>query len=263
MTVNFMGLIGPSGVLPDWYNAHAQDLRHRKNEAFVDFLDIFHQRLISLFYRAWKKYRLPETYEPDGGDAVSSAIAALVGLDTKAPENGFFRYAQKRLLFFSGLVSRIIPAASAIEVLVKSATGVEVTVTQFIERMLPIHEADRTRLGKRNSTLKRDALCGARVRDMNSMFRVDLGPMSWEKYLAFHPKSANLRLIRKLITYIAGIEYEFEIRLILRGEQIPGLGLGAREGPPILGRTVLLRSTNRPYGRNVVVRAAMRGEARS
>ncbi|MFZ1982780.1 MAG: type VI secretion system baseplate subunit TssG, partial [Desulfatitalea sp.] len=31
MTVNFMGLIGPKGVLPDWYNTHALDRNHHKD----------------------------------------------------------------------------------------------------------------------------------------------------------------------------------------------------------------------------------------
>jgi type VI secretion system protein ImpH len=263
MRVTFMGLIGPEGVLPDWYNAHARQLREKRDDSFTDFLDIFHHRLISLFYAAWKKYRLPETYRPDDDDPVSSGLAALVGLSGDGSDPAFLRHARNRLIYFSGLISRIIPAASAIEILVRNATGVEAKVTQFVERMIPIHEADRTRLGRKNSALKRDALCGARVRDMSSFFRVDLGPMGWEQYLFFQPKSANLALIRKLVTFIAGVEYEFEIHLIIKGEEIPGLGLGGRHGPPLLGRTVLLRSPQRPHTRDVVIRAGRSGEAQA
>ncbi len=256
MTANFMGLIGPKGVLPDWYNEYAQNLKYKKDHSLTDFLDMFHHRLISLFYLAWKKYRLTENYQPDGSDPIASAISGFVGIDDceREADPAFLKYAKQRLTYFSGLVSRTIPAASAIETLVGHATGVQAQVEQFVERLIPIHEHDRTCLGKNNSTLKKDALCGRQVRDISSYFRVDLGPMSWKKYLAFQPRSRNLSMVRKLIAYIAGVEYEFEIRLILKGPEIPGLCLGGRKGPPILGRTVLLRHALRPYGRNVVVK---------
>ena len=43
---------------------HADDrTRPRKDYALRDFLDIFNHRALSLFYRAWQKYRFPFAYE--------------------------------------------------------------------------------------------------------------------------------------------------------------------------------------------------------
>jgi predicted component of type VI protein secretion system len=79
--------------------------------------------------------------------------------------------------------------------------------------------------------------------------------MSWKHYMAFAPHSRNLQLIEKLIAYLAGIEYEFDVCLIILGKKIPALGLGSKKQPPILGRTVMLRSPLIPYEGNVVVKA--------
>ncbi len=256
LTVNFMGLIGPNGILPHWYNSHAVELNHKKDYAFTDFLDLFHHRLISLFYRAWKKYRLAENYQPDCGDPISRCLTAYIGLDEREQKADieFARVSRRRLIYFAGMASRNVPTATAVERIIANATGVAVRVEQFVERMLTIHEQDRTCLGRANGTLNNDALCGNRIRNVASFFEVILGPMSWEKYIAFQPRSRNLALVRKLIRFIVGLEYEFEIRLVIKGPEIPSLPLGGgKEGKPVLGRTVLLKWPDKPYLKNVDV----------
>ncbi len=257
VTVNFMGLIGPNGILPQWYNCHAQELNHKKDFALTDFLDLFHHRLISLFYLAWKKYRLPENYLSDGSDPISRCLAGYIGMDEseQKADPEFARVSRRRLIYFTGLASRNVPTASAVETIISNATGVPVQVKQFVERMLPIHEHDRTCLGRANGTLNKDAICGSRIRNVAAFFEVKLGPMSWEKYIAFQPRSRNLALVRKLITFIVGLEYEFEIRLVIKGPEIPSLPLGGgKKDAPILGRTVLLKWPETPYQKNVDVK---------
>lgn len=63
MIVNFLGLTGPSGVLPQHYTSLLME-QHRANEhCLAAFQDIFNHRAISLFYRAWEKYRFVVSYE--------------------------------------------------------------------------------------------------------------------------------------------------------------------------------------------------------
>jgi type VI secretion system protein ImpH len=260
MTVNFMGLIGPKGVLPDWYNEYALQMNHKKAHAFNDFLDMFHHRLISLFYLAWKKYRLAENYHPEGGDPISRSLADLVGIDPSERERDppYYHNARQRLIYFSGMVSRVVPTASVIETVIGHAMGAPVRVEQFVMRMIAVHEENRSRLGSSNGTLAKDAMCGGRIRDINNYFIVRLGPLGWEKYLAFQPRSRNLDLVHLLISRIAGIEYEFEVQLILKGPEIPGLCLGGRKGAPLLGRTILLRNPERPYSRDITIKVMNR-----
>jgi type VI secretion system protein ImpH len=260
VSISFMGLIGPQGILPDWYNEHALARIHHKDRAFSDFLDIFHQRLLSLFYLAWKKYRLAENYRADDSDPISRSLADLVGMgpdsDKREHRTQFEQCARRRLIYFSGLAARPVPTAAAIEAVIGNAVGAPVAVEQFVARMIPVDARDRTCLGHRNGTLQKDALCGGRIRDIGTCFVVRIGPLTWEKYLAFQPHSRNLAMVRRLIARISGIEYHFEIKLILDGPQVPGLCLGGSRGAPLLGRTVLLRNLQRPYPRPIVVNGA-------
>ena len=63
LEVAMMGLTGPQGVLPDHYTALVMDRLRHKDEAMRDLMDAFNHRSISLFYRAWEKYRIPAEYE--------------------------------------------------------------------------------------------------------------------------------------------------------------------------------------------------------
>ena len=87
MTVAFMGLTGPLGVLPRHYTDLLLERGRRKDWTLRDFLDIFNHRLISLFYRAWEKYRLPIVYEAAAwrhqeNDCGSQYLFDLMGLGT-------------------------------------------------------------------------------------------------------------------------------------------------------------------------------------
>ncbi|MEI0548580.1 type VI secretion system baseplate subunit TssG, partial [Klebsiella sp. 72742] len=65
--VTFMGLVGPSGVLPRPYtelliNRHIQ---HRDDAAHA-FMDLFSHRMVAQFYQAWQKYKFHIEHERKG-----------------------------------------------------------------------------------------------------------------------------------------------------------------------------------------------------
>ena len=95
MTVTFMGLTGPSGVLPRHYTEmlmRARDARGPERYVARDWFDLFNHRLISLFYRAWTKYRFWLTYERGeyaqlDPDLFTESLYSLIGLGSRSLRN--------------------------------------------------------------------------------------------------------------------------------------------------------------------------------
>lgn len=225
MEVAFMGLIGPSGVLPDCYNELAIERVRQKDFSLTAFLDIFHHRLISLFYLAWKKHQFPVNYVPGAKDRLSKYLLGLTGLGTPGLTD-MIGLPEESLTFCSGLLSRPVPSAVAIEATVSYLSGATVKVEQFIEQTIPLSTEDQTQLGLANEQLGINTVCGSCVWDSQSKFRVHLGPVGYKDFIRFLPTGDMLGPIFSLVRYMVGMEYEFEIRIFLRREEVPPCVLG-------------------------------------
>ena len=260
MEVTFMGLIGPAGVMPHWYTELVYNRIWKKDHSLAGFLNIFHHRLISLFYLAWKKYRFEASYLPDARDRLSHCLLSLAGLGTPGLIERIGLPAES-LAFYSGLLSRSIPSAQAIESAVEYFAGTDVNIEQFIERMLPISPEDQTRLGAANSHLGVDAVCGSYIRECTTKFRVNLGPVGYEKFLRFLPTGDLLPPIFALVRCMVGIEYEFEITVFLNRDEVPPCILG-EETPtaPRLGWSTWVKSPDATHEEDPAITFGEPGE---
>lgn len=74
-----LGLYGVDSPLP---TAFLDDIAQRRegHEALEAFLDIFNHRIFTQFYRIWRKYSYPATFEAGGSDAASQCLLGLIGL---------------------------------------------------------------------------------------------------------------------------------------------------------------------------------------
>ena len=249
MDVAFMGLIGPSGVLPHWSNEIAVERRRRKDFSISAFFDIFHHRLISLFYLAWKKHQFQVTYLPGSRDKLSGYLLSLAGLGT-AGLRGRIGLPEESLSFYSGLLSRQIPSAVSIESAVAYYSGASVSVEQFVERMIPLSPEDQTSIGAANAKLGVDTICGSFVWDCQTKFRVNLGPMGINDFLRFLPSGDLLHPIFSFVRYMVGIEYEFDVRVLLKREEVPSCILGAETPAPRLGWSTWIKSPDYMHQEN-------------
>jgi type VI secretion system protein ImpH len=131
MTVTFMGLVGPQGVLPNHYTQMVADRAQRRDRGLRDFLDIFQHRIVSLFYRSWEKYRFPVAYERGRQDPVTRHLRDMIGVGGRRAA-GDEPPRERAPLFYAGLFVAQPRSAQGLAQLLGGYFEVPVAVEQFI-----------------------------------------------------------------------------------------------------------------------------------
>jgi type VI secretion system protein ImpH len=228
MRINFMGLVGPLGVLPIYYTEMVAELVRNKDTVLRDFLDVFHHRLISFFYRAWQKYRYLVGYERADGGAFSGYLLDLIGLGADGLQNRQ-EVPDLALLHYAGLLAQQPHSAAALEQIVADYFDVPVQVSQFLGAWYRLSEDSQCHLDDTELDSQQmgfGAIVGDEIWDPQARVRVTLGPLPLRQYLDFLPSGSAFRPLRTLIRFIGGDELDFEVQLILRREDVPACELG-------------------------------------
>ncbi len=245
MMVNFMGLTGPLGVLPYCYTELVLEREKARDRSFQAFLDIFHHRMVSLFHRAWEKYRFPATHSVGREDLFEHHLRDLIGLGTSGLE-GRQALADDGLLHFAGLLGRQARSPEALEQVLTSYFDVRVEVEEFVGGWYTIDLATQCELGEEDSDSQKlgmGAVVGDEIWDQQSRVRVKLGPMPLEKYRQFLPDGDAYESLKAVTRFFSNDEFDFEIQLILDREEVPRVAIGLDEAAaPRLGWITWLKS---------------------
>ncbi|MBI3861445.1 MAG: type VI secretion system baseplate subunit TssG [Planctomycetia bacterium] len=263
MDVNFLGLIGPSGVMPQHYNELViQRLRRFKDTGLQDFLDLFHHRVISLFYRAWEKYRFPVMYERLARSGKPAPLEqehldftwylhCLVGQGATALRNRL-EIDDETFLYYAGHFSHRPQSAVVLETMLAHYFRMPVNIRQFQGQWLYLRPADQSRMPAPglpqgiNARLGLDTIVGDRVWTVESKFRVRLGPVGYREFHDLMPGSRSLRAVCQFVRRYAGRELDFDVQVILRKEEVPPSQLGGDGAPTCLGWNSWLVTTPPP-----------------
>lgn len=253
-SVAFMGLTGPSGVLPQHYSDLVLREWRDKNTSLRDFLDLFNHRLISLFYRAWRKYRLAVSFEqafPNKLDPITTIVAALVGLGSEGVRDRL-AVRDHSIFYFGGHYARRVPTAASLEAMLSDFLGLSAGLEPFHGRWIRLIEAERTRLsspGRKANGYARlgvDAVAGEMVFNVASGFRVKVGPMAYSAFTGFLPGQQALKELVDLTRLYVGPELNFDIQCIVRHDEVPACRLGGDESDrPQLGWNTWLAHEDR------------------
>jgi type VI secretion system protein ImpH len=251
MAVNFFGLTGPLGALPQWYTGLIADRLRSNDKTARDFFDIFNHRFLSLFFQAWEKYRFAVAYERGELDRFSRLLLDLVGLGTEGLQD---RQAvpDEALLFFAGILSQRPHSAKALELILCEYFQVPVEVQQLLGGWFRLDPATECLLGERETAseqLGQGAVAGGEVWDQGARARIKLGPLSLSQYLEFLPNGSAYQALRGLTRFFSNDEIDFEVQLVLNRADVPACHLGSEgDESPKLGWVSWVRSGS--FGRD-------------
>jgi type VI secretion system protein ImpH len=246
MVVNFMGLVGPSGVLPYEYSLLAIARQRAKDPTMLAFFDIFHHRAISLFYRAWRKYRFTVDYEQGREDRITAHALDLVGLGLQSYRDKL-PFPDDALAFYAGLFALQPRGASALEHLVEDFFDVPAVVEQFVGGWYSLPERDQCEIGGEDtsSVLGMGAVVGDEIWDQQARVRIRIGPLPRARFREFLPDGSAYEKLRSLVRFFAHDQFEFELQLVLDREDVPGLVLGDDPAETRLGWSTWIRTVQR------------------
>jgi type VI secretion system protein ImpH len=244
MTVSFLGLTGPSGVLPYVYSELLLERRRAGDRTLADFLDLINHRLISLFYRAWEKHHVFVAHERGDKEGFERHLFSMIGLGTP-PLRDRLSFPDRALLSYVGFFARRQRPAVVLEALLRDVFTRPVTVEQFSGQWLAIEPGDRSIIGSAgaNNALGVSLIVGDRVWDEQGKIRVRIGPLSFIEFRSFLPDGASQRHLADLVRLFIDSELDFDVQLVLRADEVPDCRLASAPGLGAqLGRFSWLRS---------------------
>lgn len=244
----YLGLFGPNGPLP----VHLTDYvagreRHASDTTLRGFADVFHHRILSLFYRAWADSRPTVSFDRKESDRFASYVGSLLGVAMESlrgrdalPDLAKFHYV--------GAFACQSRHAEGLEAVLGDYFKLPVKIQQFVGQWLDVPQRSRWRLGSSPDTgaLGLTTIVGARVWDCQQKFRAVFGPLKLQEYERLLPSSDSCARMAALVRTYVGDELNWEANLILERGEVPPLRLG---GVSKLGWTTWL--TTRKTAGNV------------
>ncbi len=225
--VRFFGLFGPNGPMPFHLTEYARErLIHHGDASFARFADLFHHRMLLLFYRAWAQAQPTVSLDRPGDDRFAAYVGSLIGLGTQtlrkrdaAPDHA--------KLYFSGLLSRQVRNADGLAALLSGYLKRPVRVEQFVGLWLALPPSERTRIGRATggrhnpaAQLGQGAVLGGMVWDRQHNFRVHIGPLDWSAFETLLPDGAALPALVALVAQYGNDEWGWDLRLSLKPDQV-------------------------------------------
>ena len=228
LDVLLFGLFGSNGPLPLHLTEYAWERdRHHSDSTFRRFCDIFHHRMLSLFYRAWAEAEPSVSFDRPELDRFGDYVGSLAGYGMPSLRNRD-EMPDITKLHFAGRLAASTKNAEGLVEIVRTYFRVSAAVSEFTGEWLELPHEYRCRIGEAlmTGTLGENITVGARVYECQHKFTLLFGPVDLATYEKMLPGGGSLvRLIAVVRNYV-GDELAWDLNLLLRREEVPRTRLG-------------------------------------
>ena len=250
ISVYSFGLFGPNGPLPLHLTEHARERAHHAGDRTLSaFADLFHQRLILLFYRAWADSQ-PTVSLDRGEDRFTRYVASLLHMGQRSARrrDAVFDHAKYHM---AGHLVRQTRNPEGLKHILEKFFGVAVRIREFVPQWIRLAPTQQLTL-RSNAGLGQNTMLGSAIRDAQHKFRIELGPLDLPTYRDFLPGGRRARQLLHWVRQYIGIEFAWDVRLSLKAEYATGMTLA---NPTPLGMASWLghRAPERGDAREVII----------
>ncbi|VEI68142.1 Uncharacterized protein conserved in bacteria [Serratia fonticola] len=222
------GLFGPNGPLPLHMTEYVRErLHHHQDRTLLAFSNLFHHRLITLFYRAWADAQPTVSLDRADNRRFDEYLSCLtgIGLPAQRISDSLNVHAKH---FMAGHLIRHGRDPEGLGKILQEYFNVPVRIVENVPHWLRIEKREQARLsaGRGVPRLGESAFLGIAMRDIQHKFRIELGPMSQQDYDRFLPGAEFSKQLRDWVRQYLGIEFVWEVRLILAKDRLSGTQLG-------------------------------------
>ena len=200
-------------------------------QSLAAFLDLFHHRVVTQFYRVARKYRYPMGFLPGGQDEVSRYLLSLLGLGLREPGAGQPSVAQgehvegtvspRKLLSMLGLASQRTRTAEGLAgVLQHAVPDAQILVDEFHPVWVRLDATERMPLGE-------NCVLGRGFYDRANTVRVVITPQTPESVLGLMPGRAMHRELMALLRFYLGHAAHAHLEMQVRPALMPAPALNS------------------------------------
>lgn len=233
LTPTFMGLLGAHGTLPAHYTERVGQWQHDwRDEAPRAFLDMLSGRMLSLYYEAWRKYRIEyaAAAREDGFRACLLALAGVPG-GNKERDGVASGVPEALLASFAGLLQQRPRSAAMLERLLAGYFGLRVKVEEAVGHWSRMAAHEQSALGA-GASLGENAMLGERSWRPDLRARLRIGPVGRDAFERFLPSGDMAAALRGILAAFAVPGVDFEVQLVLRADEV---GYSRLSGAPAIG----------------------------
>ncbi|KAF1029949.1 MAG: hypothetical protein GAK37_01556 [Pseudomonas sp.] len=229
LLLNFFGLLGANGPLPIHLTEYIRDRQRNLNDpTLAAFCDIFHHRLISLFYRAWASAQPAVSLDRPQADTFARYLGSLIGMGMPTLQ-GRNSVPDVAKLHFAGRLGPHTRNASGLAALLTDYLQVPVKVEQFVGHWmtLPADGLCALRSGPDAPVLGQTTVVGKKVWNTQHKFRLLIGPLDLEQTRRLLPGGESLLRVQDWVRQYVGLTMDWDVNLIVKKEHLPRLRLGS------------------------------------